>query len=198
MVRAILKNLFYLLLILVVLVAGIIWLDYLGVVESGRYLSLIYDWFNVPVAATAAVSDGAAPLDQLRIDKQLQAVDLQRGELETRRIELEQLTLEIQQQQEQLARLQAELEDREKTFNERQNRYDNKEDSLRQSAQFFANMPPADAVERLQQLEDQDLIAILRMTEQLAQEAGAASTVPYWMSLMEPQRVAQINRKMLQ
>ena len=89
------------------------------------------------------------------------------------------------------------LEDREKSFNEIVKQYENRNANLRQSAEYYNGMPPEKAVERMLELEDQDLIDILRTAEQLAQEAGQTSIVAYWISLMPPERAAVVNRKML-
>ena len=55
---------------------------------------------------------------------------------------------------------------------------------------------PADAVEILNAMEDQDVIDTLRKVEQLAQAAGKMSQVSNWLSLMPPERVATLQRKM--
>jgi len=46
-------------------------------------------------------------------------------------------------------------------------------------------------------MDDQDIIDVFRKTDELAEAAGNASIVPFWLSLMEPQRAAEISRKML-
>ncbi|MCF6335074.1 MAG: flagellar protein FlbB, partial [Spirochaetales bacterium] len=58
-------------------------------------------------------------------------------------------------------------------------------------------MPPKDAVDRLLEMEDQDIIDIFRTTEEIAKAAGTDSIVSYWFSLMPADRAAELNRKML-
>jgi flagellar protein FlbB len=53
-------------------------------------------------------------------------------------------------------------------------------------------MPPADAVEILVNYGDQVLLDILLVTDELADDAGQASLVPYWLSLMPAERAAAI------
>jgi flagellar protein FlbB len=57
-------------------------------------------------------------------------------------------------------------------------------------------MPPANAVEIINRMDDQDAIDVLRKTEEIAQAEGSASIVSYWLSLMPPERAAELQRKM--
>jgi flagellar protein FlbB len=58
-------------------------------------------------------------------------------------------------------------------------------------------MPPQRAVGILAAMDDQDIIDVFRKTDQLAEASGSSSIVPFWMSLMDPQRAAEISRKMV-
>ena len=57
-------------------------------------------------------------------------------------------------------------------------------------------MAPANAVAILLAMDDQDMIDTLRKVDEIAEQEGKSSMVSYWMSLMPPERVAQIQRKM--
>jgi flagellar protein FlbB len=57
-------------------------------------------------------------------------------------------------------------------------------------------MPPVRAVSILSEMDDQDVIDVLRKTEELARAEGTSSIVPFWFSLMEPVRAAELQRKM--
>ena len=58
-------------------------------------------------------------------------------------------------------------------------------------------MPPQNAVDILVAMDDQDVIDILRMADQIAQEEGATSLASTWIMFMPAERAAQIQRKML-
>jgi flagellar protein FlbB len=45
-------------------------------------------------------------------------------------------------------------------------------------------------------MDDQDVIDVLRKTEEIAQAEGTSSIVSYWLSLMDPKRAADLQRKM--
>jgi flagellar protein FlbB len=68
--------------------------------------------------------------------------------------------------------------------------------NVEQNARNLVNMPPERAVGILVAMDDQDVIDVLRKTEELAQADGSASIVPYWLSLLPPERAAEITRKM--
>jgi flagellar protein FlbB len=57
-------------------------------------------------------------------------------------------------------------------------------------------MPPQNAVGILAALDDQDAIDVLRKTEEIARAEGTTSVVAYWLSLMDPARAAELQRKM--
>jgi flagellar protein FlbB len=136
-------------------------------------------------------------LEQERLKKQRTALELQTEELQQREEEIERQENEINQKLETLDEREKALEEREKSFNERVKQYENKRANLRQSAEYFTGMPPQDAVDRLLEMDDQDVIDILRTVERMAQEAGEDSVVAFWLSLMPPDRAAQLSRKML-
>ena len=57
-------------------------------------------------------------------------------------------------------------------------------------------MRPESAVANLLEMDDQDIIDVLRATEEIAKKEGKTSLVSYWFSFMPPARAAQIQRKM--
>jgi flagellar protein FlbB len=57
-------------------------------------------------------------------------------------------------------------------------------------------MRPDDAVEILAGYDDQLLIDTLRVTEELAQQAGEVSLVSVWLSRLPAERASDIQRKM--
>jgi len=136
-------------------------------------------------------------LERERLAKKEEALILNRESLDHDLVELEKMEVEVQQKLEMLEEKEKALAEREKSFNERVKQYENKRANLRQSAEYFNGMPPQKAVDRLLEMEDQDIIDILRTTEQMAQEAGENSIVSYWLSLMPSDRAAQLSRKML-
>ncbi|MDA3956549.1 hypothetical protein [Oceanispirochaeta sp.] len=57
-------------------------------------------------------------------------------------------------------------------------------------------MPPQNAVSILLQMDDTEMVDLLRTSERLATVSGKASLVAFWLSLMPSERAAQIQSKM--
>ena len=73
---------------------------------------------------------------------------------------------------------------------------EDKDTNIEQIVQYLNNMPPANAVAILAQMNDQDIIDVLRRAEADAAAAGTSSSSAYWLSLMDAKRAAEIQRKM--
>ena len=137
-----------------------------------------------------------ADLDQDRLDKQRESLEIFKQELEKRESDVviiekknEQIALEIENREKS-------LEEREKTFNNEKKKYDDKEVNIVQIAANLEGMQPVNAVEILQKMDDQLVIDVLRKVEERAQANNTSSLVAYWLSLMDPERAATIQRKM--
>ena len=68
--------------------------------------------------------------------------------------------------------------------------------NILQIAKYINSMAPAKAVDNLLQMDDQDIIDVLRAVEAIAKKANKTSSVAYWFSLMPANRAADIQRKM--
>ena len=58
-------------------------------------------------------------------------------------------------------------------------------------------MRPENAVSILNEMEIQNVIDVLRKVEETAKAEEKTSMVSYWLSLMPPDRAAEIKRKMI-
>ena len=185
------------LLIAILALGGLLWFDYLGLMDVRERLHPVFSFFGL--ATPEEVEDTGSPLmlDEARLDKLYEELDRREEALSEQESALAQREEELVQMAEALEERTQALEDREKSFNEIVKQYENKSANLRTAAEYFTGMPPEAAVARLVEMDDQDVIDILRTTERLAQEAGEASIVAYWLSLMPADRAAVLNRKML-
>ena len=186
-----------LLLITVLLVGGLLWFDYLGLMNVKQIFAPATQLVGISAPEKLENDDDALLLERERLLKREEAVKLQQEAIESRSEEIAEMEAEVQQKLELLEEKEKALAEQEKSFNERLKQYENRRANLRQSAEYFAGMPPQQAVDRLLEMEDQDIIDILRTSERLAQERGEGSLVAYWLSLMPSERAAQLSRKML-
>jgi flagellar protein FlbB len=117
-------------------------------------------------------------------------------ELDQRREQLVQLEEELEQRRQELNAREQELEEQENSLNQRMQQFENRRAMLVQNVETLTSMRPEDAVEILSGYDDQLLIDTLRVTEELAQQAGELSLVPVWLAELPPERAATIQRKM--
>jgi flagellar protein FlbB len=188
------RVLILILLVVVIALGGLVWFDYLGVVDARQTLAPLFRLLG----AKEAVVDAEDPLllEKERLAKQVEALAFRSEELTTRQQELDRQEAELTQKIEELQNREQALDDREKVFNERVQAFDNRRDNLRQNADYLVGMPPASAVKILLEMEDQYVIDLFRVTEEQARRSGEVSLVAYWLSLMPPERAATLQRKM--
>ncbi|MDR2542695.1 MAG: flagellar protein FlbB [Treponema sp.] len=195
------KSLLLLLLVLVLAIGGLIWFDYLNVIDAKNVLAPVYRFIpfissGEPRTQPWVPADEILNLDNERLAIRLEALELQRMEVEAFRRELDSRHGQIEQMAE-------EVEDRQKALEELANSLrlerldtDNRDRNIEQIARYLTGMPPQNAVEILAAMDDQGAIDVLRKTEEIARAEGARSIVAFWFSLMDPARAAELQRKM--
>jgi flagellar protein FlbB len=185
------------LLILVLAMGGVVWFDYLGIIDAKGYLAPLYRVLNLaPRSKDAALPDEALSLDGERLSVRLEALDLRSSELDKRDETIVRREAEIEQKAQELEERQKALDEREKTFNVTVEQFENRRVNVEQNARYLTGMPPEKAVGIIAAMDDQDAIDVFRMTEEIARREGSASIVAYWLSLLPPQRSAELQRKM--
>ena len=186
-----------LLLVLVLAAGGLVWFDFLGLVEATSLLGPIRRALGMERIPTVEELEDPLLLDRERLGKLEVSLELRRDELEKLDGELAGREQEVIEIREQLQEREKALEEREKSFTERLNAFENRRVNLEQNARYLVGMPPQRAVALLLQMEsDMDLIDILRMAEENARTDGEQSLVAYWLSLMPPERSSTLVRKM--
>jgi len=186
-----------LILIFVLLIGGLVWFDFLGLIDLKSSFGPLYRLFGVKTQSSAPISAESPVLfDEERMAKRLEALQTRSEELDAREAEIAKKDTEVQEKSQEIDQKSASLDDREKSFNAKQKEYENRKANVEQNATYLTSMPPAKAVEILKDMDDQMVIDILRAVEAQAQAAGENSIVSYWLSLMPPDRSAAIQRKM--
>lgn len=191
-----------LLLILVMAGGGIIWFDYLNLIDAKTVLAPLYRF----IGREGRTQPGTAIEETLNLDAErlairLEALELQSMELAVREQELLNRYSEIERMAQELEERQKELDDRENSFNALTREAEDKGRNVEANARRLTGMAPDRAVNILTAMDDQGVIDILRKTEEIAQAEGTQSIVPYWLSLMAQTaegaaRAAELQRKM--
>ncbi len=191
------RILLLILLIVLLFLGGLLWFDYLGLVDVREKFAPVLALAGVSSPEKIENADDLLLLEKERIKKQIAALDLREEALDKREKAVVEKENEIKEKVETLDEREKALEEKEKSFNERAKEYENRDKNLRQASRYYTGMPPEAAVSQLLEMDDQDVIDILRVTEKLAKEAGTDSIVSYWLSLMPAERAAVISRKMI-
>jgi flagellar protein FlbB len=185
------------LLIVVIAAGGLVWFDYLGLIDLKDTLGPIYRGLGVATRGRAAIpADAPALLEEERMAKRMEALQIRGEELDKRESDIAKVDAGVQQKVQELEDRGKALDDREKSFNEKVKQYDNRKVNIDQNAKYLVGMPPRNAVDVLVGMDDQLLIDTLRSVEEQAKAAGTDSVVAYWLSLMPADRSATIQRKM--
>lgn len=176
---------------------GLVWFDYLGLLDLKDTFSPVYNRLGIPARKPGSLpADSASLLEDERTYKLYEALDAVREELSARSGALDEREAEIARISQELEEQRKGLEDKEKSFNQTVESIENRKANVDQNARYLTGMPPKNAVEILKSMDDQMVIDVLRAVEVQAQEAGQDSVVAYWLSLMPPERSAAIQRKM--
>jgi flagellar protein FlbB len=194
------RTILLLLLIVVLSAGGIVWFDYLNVIDAKSVLAPIYRFIPfIPGEGRTQeriAEDEFINLDAERLFVRLEALELRRMEMDTQQRDIDVRFGEIVQMAQELEERQNALDDRENSLRAQLLDAENKDRNVEQNARYLTGMPPQNAVNIIAALDDQDAIDVIRKTEEIAQAEGTVSIVAFWFSLMEPGRAAELQRKM--
>jgi len=194
------RTIVLLLLIAILSAGGIIWFDYLNVIDAKSILAPIYE--RIPfVPGIGRIQPKTQPdeildLNSERLAMRLEALELLREEMETKNRDLDNRYGELEQKRQQLDEDQKALDEQENSLKAKAAEAENKDRNVEQLARYLTGMPPQRAVGIIANYEDQNAIDVLRKTEEIAKAEGTNSIVSYWFSLMDPVRAAELQRKM--
>jgi flagellar protein FlbB len=189
-----------LLLIVILSVGGILWFDYLNVIDAKTVLAPIYKFIPfIPGEGRSQPKqepDEFINLDAERLAIRLLALELRNMEMDTRQRDLDNRYGEIEQMAQELEEQRKAVEDMQESLRAERLDAENNNRNVEQLARYLTGMPPQNAVNIINGLDDQNAIDLLRKTEEIAQAEGTTSVVAYWFSLMDPVRAAELQRKM--
>lgn len=182
------------------------WLERLKIIPTSFVVPTVSRVLNIfgtrPAVRTQDVvrmgdDDDAFLLEKLRLQKQEEALVQQQADLDIRAGQITAQEQELQVQQQQISDLETGIDEREKSLNDLSKRFENKNAVLRYNVKALVSMPPQRAVEIISGYDDQTLIDTLVTADEVAAETNAQSIVPYWLSLMDAKRAADVQSKLL-
>ena len=197
--RGVGKSIALLFLILAIILGGLLWFDYLGIIKAKSIFAPVYKLFGLqPQTSVSATSSKPlqANLEDDRLAKRLEALEIRSQELDKRESDIARSENANEAIARELEDRQKSQEEREKTFNNEVKKYDDRSTNIEQISTYLQNMPPKTAVEQLLGMDDQDIIDIFRKTDAQALASNTASMTSVWLMNMPSERAAVIQRKM--
>ena len=183
--------------IVALVIGGIGWFDYIGLIDAKAVMSPAYKLLGVRTRGPApAQADSPALLEEERYAKRLESIGARSEELDSRSTGLDKRDAEVAQKAQELDDRGKAIDDKEKSFNDKLKQYDNRKANIDQNAQYLVGMPPAKAVSILVAMDDQTVIDLFHAVEEQAKAAGVSSLVSVWLAGMPPDRSATLQRKM--
>ncbi len=167
--------------IVALVIGGIVWFDYIGLIDAKTVLAPAYGLFGLGGKRAPAPVSAEAPalLEEERYAKRLESIGERAEELDSRESGLQKRDAEIAQKAQELDDRSQALDDKEKSFNDKVKQYDNRKANIDQNAQYLVGMPPAKAVSILVAMDDQTVIDIFHAVEERAKAAGVTSLSRY-------------------
>ena len=193
------KSIVLLLLIAIIILGGLLWFDYLGIIQAKSVFAPVYKLLGKQTQTSVTATSTKpleADLDSDRLAKRLEALEIRKQELDKREQDISRTESANEAVAKELEDRQKSQEEREKTFNNEVKKYDDRNVNIEQISTYLTSMPPKTAVEQLMGMDDQDVIAIFRKTDALAAAARTASMTSVWLMNMPAERAAVIQRKM--
>ena len=193
------KTIALIFLIVIIVLGGLLWFDYLGIVNAKTVFTPLYKLLGLqPQTSVSAKSSKPlqADLEDDRLAKRLEALEIRRQELDKREADILRSENANEAIAKELEDRQKSQEEREKTFNNEVKKFDDRNTNIEQISTYLQSMPPKTAVEQLLGMDDQDIIDIFRKTDALAEASRTVSMTSVWLMNMPAERAAVIQRKM--
>jgi len=191
------RTILLLLMIVAVAAGGLVWFDYLGVVDVKTALAPMYRFFGLQGRTQPPAEEGAAlNLDAERLAVLIEADELRRREAEKQAQALDARRTELEQMASELETRQKGLDEREQSMSDSADLAERRSQNIEQNARYLTGMPPENAVAILGAMSDQDAIDAIKKTEEIARAEGVASIVSVWFQMMNAERAADLQRKM--
>jgi flagellar protein FlbB len=182
----------------VIIAGGIVWFDYLNVIDAKTLLAPLYHFIGREGRTQAKLpsEDDLLNMDAERLSVILETLKLREEELVKQEQDLQNRRKGIEQMAQELEERQKALDEREKSLNDLAGERENRDKNVEQNARYLTGMEPDRAVGIIAAMDDQDAIDVFRKTEAISAAEGTASMVSYWLSHLPPERAAALQRKM--
>jgi len=187
-------KIFYLiLLILFIFGFGVLWMDYIGLLDMSSYVEGLR---GEPGLVTQADDDEPSLMEREEFDKEKQKLLERIEDLDKREALITEREKDLEAQKEKMEETRKGLDLEKKKFTLEKGQYSGYRKNVKILANKMVNMPPKSSVEIMLNWEDPLIIDVLRQIDADAQDAGKASITPFLMKIMSDTKADRASRIM--
>jgi flagellar protein FlbB len=187
------KILYLVLLILFISGFGLLWMDYIGLVNMSKYVERFR---GEPELVTEAKDDEPSLMEREEFDKEKQKLVERIEDLDKREALIAEKEKDFEAQKEKIEETRKGLDLEKKKFTLDKEQYSGYRKNVKVLANKIVSMPPKSSVEIMLNWEDPLIIDVLRQIDADAQDAGKMSITPYLMKIMSDTRADRASRIM--
>jgi len=189
------KIIFLFLIIVFLLGVGVLWLDYMGLINLTKTASM----FSKDEASVLYADDDEPSLMKLEeLEKNKEQLKERTEDLDRREALLLEQEKSSNTDKEKIQEMRAGIELERKKLENEKNKYSGYKKNIVDLAQKIESMPPKEAVAIMINWDDPLIIDVLRQIDQNALDAGAMSVTSYLISLMPKEKASRVMYLMTQ
>ncbi|HPJ16308.1 MAG TPA: hypothetical protein PLE16_03585 [Spirochaetota bacterium] len=189
------KIIFLFLIIVFLLGVGVLWLDYMGLINLTKTASM----FSKDEASVLYADDDEPSLMKLEeLEKNKEQLKERTEDLDRREALLLEQEKSSNTDKEKIQEMRAGIELERKKLENEKNKYSGYKKNIVDLAQKIESMPPKEAVAIMINWDDPLIIDVLRQIDQNALDAGAMSVTSYLISLMPKDKASRVMYLMTQ
>lgn len=190
------KMIYLIILIVFIVVVGVFWLDYIGLINIGKTVNQYYT--SEAPSVVDAEDDEPSLVEREEFEKEKDKLLERIEDLDKREAKIVEAEKEIEEESMKLKEIRRGLELEKKNLQMEKKRYSGYKKNVEDLAGKIQSMPPEEAVAIMVQWEDPLIIDVLRQIDQEAAEAGTTSISSYLISLMPKDKASRIMYLMTQ
>jgi flagellar protein FlbB len=190
------KIIYLIILILFIIVVGIFWLDYIGLINMNK---VIRSYTERDIASVLNASDDEPSLiEREEFEKQKEKFNERIEELDKREAAIEQTEKDLDKEKEKLQEIRKGLNLEKEKIDKEKKMYSGYKKNVVDLAQKVYSMRPEEAIQIILNWEDPLIIDVLRQIDADAADAGKMSISSYLISLMPRDRASRVMYLMTQ
>jgi flagellar protein FlbB len=187
-------RIFYLLLLIFLLLAiGFFVFDYYQLIDADE----IFPFLAKKPSIVKWDEESPTEVEKLEMEKSKERIAEELEEIEKLRSELQMEKEKLASESDKLEEVKKGIQEKEKELKRLAQEAENRQNKLKVLAGKIGNMPPAKAVEMLNNWPDQDIIDVFKQMDKDAEEEGRPTITNYLLTLFDPKRRSVISNKWL-